>query len=135
ILAEPAPNSDLRGLSAGYHYARAIALASKGGVSEADSELAALEKMAETAGPDDAAGLNTAKDMFAVAVLVAKARIADARGANDEAIALLKKAATAEDRLAYDEPADWFVPVRHVLGAALLKEARAVHAEAVYRED
>ena len=135
ILAEAAPNPELRGLTAGYHYARATALAAKGSISGAESELAKLEKLSETAGPDDGAGLNTAKDVFAIAVMMAKARIADARGANDEAIALLKEAAVAEDRLAYDEPADWFVPVRHVLGAALLKAGRAAEAEAVYRDD
>jgi hypothetical protein len=40
-----------------------------------------------------------------------------------------------EDRLAYDEPADWFLPVRHQLGAVLLSYGKAREAEAVYRED
>ena len=40
-----------------------------------------------------------------------------------------------EDQLAYDEPQDWFVPVRHMLGAELTKMSRPVEAESVYRED
>ena len=40
-----------------------------------------------------------------------------------------------EDRLAYDEPRDWFFPVRHMLGAQLLTANRAPEAEAVYHED
>jgi len=40
-----------------------------------------------------------------------------------------------EDKLAYSEPADWFYPVRHFLGAALLAAGKAKDAEAVYRED
>jgi tetratricopeptide (TPR) repeat protein len=73
--------------------------------------------------------------VFAVAVLAARARIADAEANAGQAIALLTEAAAKEDRLAYDEPADWFFPVRHLLGAALLQAGRAEEAEAVYRED
>jgi tetratricopeptide (TPR) repeat protein len=135
ILAEPAPDPKLRGLTAGYLYARTTALAAKGRILDAEAELAALQKLSESAGSDDAAGLNAAKDVFAVAVLVAEARIAAAQGKDDEAIALLSQALKAEDQLAYDEPADWFVPVRHSLGAALLKAGRATDAEAVYRDD
>jgi tetratricopeptide (TPR) repeat protein len=135
ILAEPAPNPKLRGLTAGYLYARTTALAAKGRIPDAEVELAALQKLSDAATSDDAAGLNTAKDVFAVALLVAKARIAAARGADVEAITTLKQALEAEDRLAYDEPADWFVPVRHVLGAALLKAGRSADSEAVYRDD
>jgi hypothetical protein len=41
----------------------------------------------------------------------------------------------AEDKLRYSEPSDWVVPVRHALGAFLLKDGQATEAEAVYRED
>ncbi len=40
-----------------------------------------------------------------------------------------------EDQLAYDEPPEWFVPTRHMLGVALLKMNRAAEAEAIYRDD
>ena len=40
-----------------------------------------------------------------------------------------------EDALRYDEPPDWIQPVRHALGAALVKANRPVEAAAVYRED
>ncbi len=73
--------------------------------------------------------------MLAVAVLVGKARIAEAEQQGNEAIALLTEAAAKEDALAYDEPSDWFFPVRHLLGAALLRAGRAPDAEDVYRED
>ncbi len=42
---------------------------------------------------------------------------------------------SAEDELAYDEPADWFFPARHLLGAQLLLAGRPADAEKVYRED
>jgi tetratricopeptide (TPR) repeat protein len=135
ILAEPAPDPRLRALTGGYLLARTVALAAKGRIADAEAELAVLRKLANSASPEDSAGLNSAKEVFAVALLVAQARIAAARNADGEAITLLQQAVVAEDRLAYDEPADWFVPVRHSLGAALLKAGRAAEAEAVYRED
>ena len=54
---------------------------------------------------------------------------------------LLMKPATGslklkkEDQLAYDEPADWFFPIRHLLGSVLIKAGRAADAEIVYRDD
>jgi hypothetical protein len=81
-----------------------------------------MEKLAAGAGADDSAGLNGAAAVFAVAVLVGKARIADAEQRSADAIALLTEAAAKEDRLAYDEPSDWFFPVRHLLGTDDLKD-------------
>jgi tetratricopeptide (TPR) repeat protein len=135
ILAEPAPNPQLIGLSIGYRYGRANALAATGHVADARSELAELETRAAAVAPADGAGLSSAADVSAVAVLVAKARIADAEGNDDAAITLLTEAAAKEDALPYDEPSDWFFPTRHLLGAALLRAGRAQDAEAVYRED
>ena len=40
-----------------------------------------------------------------------------------------------EDGFAYNEPADWFYPMRHYLGAALLEAKKPKEAEAVFRED
>jgi len=135
ILAEPPPDPRLNGLQVGYRYARTIALAAKGQVADARTELAALKKHAAAATPDDTAALNRAADVFAVAVLLAEARIAEAEADRDRAIALLTEAVAQEDRLAYDEPSDWFFPTRHLLGAALLRAGQAQDAEAVYRED
>jgi tetratricopeptide (TPR) repeat protein len=135
ILAEPAPNSKLAGLTGGYLYARTIAQAAKGRTDDARQSLGELEKVAAAATPNDSAGLNTATDVFAVATLVARARIAAAEHKDAQAVPLLVQAVTQEDRLAYTEPADWFFPVRHLLGAALLQTGKAADAETVYRED
>jgi len=42
---------------------------------------------------------------------------------------------TNKDQLAYDEPADWFFPTSHLLGAVLIKAGKAAEAEVVYRDD
>jgi tetratricopeptide (TPR) repeat protein len=135
ILAEPPPDPRIVGLTAGYRYARALALAATGAIDDAKTQLAALEQIANAASPDDAAGLNAAKDVYAVATLVAGARIASAQGQDVQAVNLLTEAVAREEQLAYDEPPDWFIPVRHMLGVALLKVNRPADAESVYRED
>jgi tetratricopeptide (TPR) repeat protein len=135
LLAEAAPDAKLAALTAGYRYARATALAAKGRIDDAVAELTELEKLAAAATADDAAGLNSASDVLAVAVLVGKARIAQSQKHDDKAVALLTEAATKEDQLAYDEPSDWFFPVRHLLGLALLRAGRPQDAEQVYQED
>jgi tetratricopeptide (TPR) repeat protein len=134
-LAEPAPDPALVALSAAYRYVRAVAFAATGKIDDAGKEKAQLDAIAAATPADAPAGLNTAKDLMAVASLVASARIAIAQGNHDAAIATLREAAAKEDALAYDEPADWFVPVRHLLGDELLKAGKAAEAEAVYRDD
>jgi tetratricopeptide (TPR) repeat protein len=135
ILAEPTPNPKLTGLTGAYLYAKATALAAKGRVGEAKAELTNLEKLAADAAHDDGAGLNRVKDVLAVAALATKARIALAEDKPEEAISILRDAVVREDKLAYSEPADWFFPNRHLLGAVLLKSGKAAEAEAVYRDD
>ena len=135
LLAEPAPDPALAAISAAYRYARTVAFAATGKIDEAKAEKAKLDAIAAATPADAPAGLNTAKDLIAVASLVASARIAIAEGKHDAAIATLREASGKEDALAYDEPADWFVPIRHLLGDELLKSGKDIEAEAVYRED
>lgn len=135
MLAAPAPNPQLLGLTGGYLIGKATALAAKGRVADAKATLAQLEKLSTSMPADYAAGNNAARAMFAIGALVANARIADAEGKPDQAIAFLRDAATLEDQTAYAEPADWFFPVRHVLGAELLKAGKSAEAETVYRKD
>jgi tetratricopeptide (TPR) repeat protein len=131
ILAEPAPNPKLVGLTGAYLYARATALAAKGRIEEAKVPLAELEKLASA----EDAGHDRVKAALAVAVLTVQARMVLAENKPEEAIGILREAAEKEDRLAYSEPADWFFPVRHILGAVLIKTGRAGDAEVVYRDD
>jgi tetratricopeptide (TPR) repeat protein len=73
--------------------------------------------------------------VLGVASHVIEARIAAAQGQRDVAIAHWKKAVEIQDTLNYDEPADWYYPVRESLGAALLTAGKAADAESVFRED
>ena len=40
-----------------------------------------------------------------------------------------------EDEQVYTEPPDWYYPIRHSLGAVLLKAGKPAEAEKVYRQD
>jgi tetratricopeptide (TPR) repeat protein len=135
LLAEPRPDKRLPGLTASWLAAQASALAAKGRIAEAEQAAAELDGIVAATPASLMAGENGAKGLFAVVGLRAHARILAAKGDRDGAIGLLARAVAAEDKLAYDEPADIFFPTRHLLGAALLEAGRAREAEAVYRED
>jgi len=135
IIAEPAPNPKLAGLTIGYLQARATALAAKGRVAEARAILPQLERMIAAIPADATQGQNVAKPLYEIGALKAKARIALAEGQQGAARMALREAVAKEDKLSYNEPSDEFFPVRHLLGAALLDAKRPAEAEAVYRED
>ena len=63
------------------------------------------------------------------------ARIAAAKGDKPAAIALLRDAVASQDKLLYDEPADWCYPVRESLGGMLLLAGEFKDAEQVFRDD
>jgi len=135
MLAEPAPNPRLHGLTVSYWSDRAIALAAKGQVAEAETAAAAMDKAIAGAPADYQGGMNLAKPLFEIAALRARARIAQAKGDGGTAVTLLNQAVGIEDKLAYNEPTDEFFPTRHLLGAALLASGKPTEAEAVYRAD
>jgi tetratricopeptide (TPR) repeat protein len=135
LLAMPAPVAGLPGLGLAWHYAHTIALAATGRATDARAAYAALAAYAAAIPADAGAGQNLLRDVAAVAVPTTEARVLEAEGHRPEAIARWREAAAAEDRLGYDEPKNWFFPVRHELGAALLRAGDAPGAERVYRED
>lgn len=117
------------------HHARGVALAAKGKAKEAREELDALRAVAKKAPSEARFGNNTAADLFAVADAMLEGEILAAEGKMTDAIKKLGEAVAKEDQLKYMEPPDWIVPVRHALGAFLLKDGQAEEAEKVYRAD
>ena len=61
--------------------------------------------------------------------------IATRSGKPTQGIAHFREALKIEDAGLYFEPPKWYYPIRHSLGAALLKAGQNAEAEAVYRED
>ncbi|HEY2051044.1 MAG TPA: hypothetical protein VGH03_17020 [Caulobacteraceae bacterium] len=135
ILAEPAPDPRLSGLTASWLSAQATALASIGRLVEARRQVERLEALVAAQPAMAVAGNNLARNAYRVSLLRTKARVAEVGGDPAAAVELLRQAVREEDALAYDEPADSFFPSRHLLGALLLRQGDAQGAEAVYRED
>ena len=67
--------------------------------------------------------------MLEVGAKVLEARIAE-REEDPDALALWAEAVALEDQLVYAEPADWFYPLRHYQGAALLAAGKAARGGA-----
>jgi tetratricopeptide (TPR) repeat protein len=138
ILATKEPDPSMKITTVFWHFARGMALAGTGKISEAETEYKAVSE-AEKGTPEDVPFAmpvnNKAKDIMKIATNVLGAKIAMAKKDTEGAITTLQEAVTVQDSLKYDEPADWFFPVRESLGAALLVKGDAAAAEKVFRED
>jgi tetratricopeptide (TPR) repeat protein len=138
VLAAKEPAAQTSALKAFWLYGRGTALAATGKVAEAE----ALQKqlaVIEAATPADEIFMppveNRSRQIYHIANVVLSARIAVAKGDKGRAIEMLKDAVANQDRLLYDEPADWYYPVRETLGGLLLQAGDAKAAEEVFRKD
>ncbi|MEX5219299.1 MAG: hypothetical protein NW701_15835 [Nitrospira sp.] len=130
VLAEPLPPADIRFSYAMAHYARGVAYAAKGQWAEAQGALDTVAAI-NTATPEGADG----KTALSIAVRALSGEIATRRGDLDAGTNHFLEAAKIEDAGLYFEPPKWYYPIRHSLGAALLKAGHNAEAEKVYRED
>jgi tetratricopeptide (TPR) repeat protein len=135
VLAMPQPDAGLLANVAFWHFARGMALASTGKIPDAESEQRAFDAAVAKIPKEQGFGFTKAAAIMQISGAVLAARIAEARANSAAAIDALKKAIAAQDALAYDEPPDWFFPVRESLGGALLRAGNAAEAEKVFRED
>jgi tetratricopeptide (TPR) repeat protein len=138
ILKMPKPSPEMKTETVFWHFARGMALAAKGKPDEAQADYQVVAD-AEKNTPEDVIFAmpvnNKTKDVLKIARDVLGAKIALARKDNASAIAQLQNAVKVQDSLKYNEPEDWFFPVRESLGAVLLMNGDAAGAEKVFRED
>jgi tetratricopeptide (TPR) repeat protein len=130
VLAEPLPPADIRFSYAMAHYARGVAHAAKGQWAEAQAALDTVTAI-NTTTPEGADG----KTALLIAVHALSGEITTRRGDLDAGTNHFREAAKIEDAGLYFEPPKWYYPIRHSLGAALLKAEQNAEAEKVYRED
>jgi len=135
IAKLPQPDPSLFGINAVWHFSRGFAFASRGDAAKAEAEHREFRAWVKKIPANAPFGLNPASMVLSVADNVLSARIATAKGDNKTATDLLRKAVEIEDALAYDEPPTWFMPVREMLGGALIKQGDFAGAEQVFRED
>lgn len=137
ILSYPQPDQDLIYPRGAWHYARGMAFVGKGQLEKAETELnklktiAADERLKEITIWD----INTTQELMQIGSRVLEGEIAARKENYERAVTLLQEALEIETQLAYNEPPDWFFPVRHNLGAILLKANKPDEAEQVYRAD
>ena len=80
-------------------------------------------------------GFATAGTLLTIAEEIVQGESAYAESRTLEGLAHLERAVRLEDSLRYNEPPDWYFPVRHFLGAMLLDAGRPNEAEVVYAAD
>jgi hypothetical protein len=85
--------------------------------------------------PETQLGNNLAAPVISLASHMLEGEILVAERNIDGGVAELQMAVKEEDALKYDEPPAWMIPIRHSLGAVLMKAKRFTEAEQVYRED
>jgi len=135
ILALPAPAPGLALVETMYHYARAVAYATKKDAPGAQREIAALAALErDTDYKPFAEWAVPAKEIVQTARLVAQGRLADAQGDLDAAAKAYEDAIFIEDSLAYMEPPYWYYPVRQSLGSVRYRQGRYDDAEKAFRE-
>jgi len=138
ILAMKAPDTQLKAVVGFWHFARGMALAGTGKSAEAEAEYEIVAEAERATSPDAIFQMpinNKTKDILKIAENVLGAQVALARKDNVAAVGMLREAVAIQDKLKYDEPQDWFFPVRESLGGVLLMNGDAKAAEQVFRDD
>jgi len=118
-----------------HHAARAIAYAAKGDTANTRKAQSVFLERAKLVPKEDFVSNNSCEALLDIVIPMVEGEILVAEGKIDEGIEQLLAAIQKEDALKYDEPPGWMIPVRHSLGAVLMKQQRFAEAEQVYRDD
>ncbi len=137
ILADTSTAAELPYPAAIRNFARGMAHARKGALAEATRDADALHAIAADTAMAQVSffDINHADGVLRVADALLRGELLRAQGKHGAAITALREAAAAEDALAYNEPADWPLPVRPYLGAALLEAGDAESAAEAFSQD
>jgi len=137
IIAEPLPQDQSLYCytTASLHYAKAVAHAALGEVTESEAERVKFFEARANVADSRYIHNNRCIDLLDLAEQMLDGELEYRKGNYDIAFAHLRKAIEMEDALPYDEPWGWIQPVRHALGALTLEQGRVEQAEQAYRED
>ena len=119
-----------------WSYVLGSAYLAKGNMDKALIELKNLQDIAFSPDADKyRVGATPASSVLKVASHGLEGEVYMASGEYSRAVRSFKKGVEIEDLNNYTEPPDWAQPMRHYLGAALLKAGKPSEAEDVYRRD
>ena len=116
-------------------YARSVALSSLGRTREARQEMSAFDQAVTRIPEDWMIFNNSVTKVLPIAKAMIQGELLWREGNIEAAFERLRFGIKEEDTLIYDEPPGWMIPVRHALGALLLKNGQAAKAEQLYLED
>lgn len=116
-----------------WHYSRAVAYASLGDIESAQKEKELMLQSRQRIKLTDEIANNQAGNVIDLATILLDSTVAKAQKKYTESIDYLKKAVKAQDGLFYDEPPSLHVPVRQILGFALLQQKQYVEAEKAFQ--
>ena len=138
ILKMQEPDASVPTANMFWHFAHGLALAGTGKLDEAEAEHKIVADAEEKTSPDAIFQMpinNKTKDILKIAENVLGAKISLAKNDMDATVNQLREAVATQDLLKYDEPEDWFYPVRENLGAVLMKIGDYAGAEEAFRAD
>lgn len=135
ILKDPVPDT-LGFVAVLQHFARGMAFANTGNLTEARNELGIMrDKMKEPSLKEPFVPFNAVYDAALIAENVLAGTISENTGDMDNAVTFFKQAVINEDKLIYNEPRDWLLPARQYLGASLIKAGKYQQAADVFVKD
>lgn len=135
IMKQPEPDAAQHSTLAVWHFARARAFVARGDIVHAEAEQQAFLKAAKLVPADSMSSLNPTSRILSIAENVLGAHLAEAKHDYAKALELFNQGIKIEDSLAYDEPPQWFHPVRESLGGFLLRRRNYAEAEKVFHAD
>ena len=118
-----------------WHFARAMAFLHVKNMPEVEKEKSLFEQGNESLNEGEKIGSNSAHTIFAIASLFLDAALQYNQGNIQQAIEQIQQAVVIQDNLYYNEPPDWFFPIRETLAALLYKNQQYADAARIFSED
>ena len=137
IINEPFPaDQDLFCVTTAlWHYAKGVAYAATGQVTEARRQQDLFSAAFDRVPTERKVFNNESRDMLGVGEAMLAGELEYRQGNFTEAFEHLRRCVNLYDHLNYTEPWVWMQPPRHALGALLLEQGHVEEAAAVYRAD
>lgn len=135
VLVLPEPPKELAAAHALWHFARSYAFYNMGNVERGRQEQGVFLDEAKKVPETLDFGMNKAQKVLQIGESLLNAQTSILNNKKDDAIRSYQDAIAEQDALSYNEPPDWFFPIRESYGGYLLKLGKNKEAEIVFRED
>lgn len=117
------------------HFGRAMAFTALGDNENAKKEKALFMEGKSKIPLSTMFSANKASTIFSIAEYQLNGKMAEIQMDYAGAVEWLRKAIAIQDQMNYNEPPDWYFPIRESLGGILLRSKRFPEAEVVFRGD